>query len=160
MRRARRARVSQGVRALGAAAFVAALIVGTVAIDRTLESPAVSVMAKAAALVAPDAADGVDGAEGLSAEAVETFEAELFALDGLVDVRATSDGRVVGFAADADAASAYRSVADRLVAAGWVEVGSGVAHAGSFVKEEGDLRWALVSCTGFGDSSSVVVQCA
>ena len=160
MRRARRARMSQGVRALAAAAFVAALIVGAVAIGRVLESPAVSVMAEAAALAAPGAAGGVDGADGLSAEVAETFEAELFALDGFADVRAMPDGRVVGFTADADAASACRSVADRLVAAGWTEVGSGVAQAGSFVKEEGDLRWAFVSCTGFGDSSSVVVQCA
>ena len=37
---------------------------------------------------------------------------------------------------------------------------SGQDACGTFVKDEGDLRWLLVSCSQAGGQVSVVMQCA
>lgn len=157
-----RPRPTQGVRAVRAAIVIAAIVFAPVAVDRVLESPAASTARAAAALVeAEELADGTAADTALpGSDELSLFESELFSLEGFADVRATEGAGVVGFSMAADAAQAYRSVADRIVAAGWTEVPSGAAAAGSFVKEGGRLRWAFVSCTAVGDAASVVVHCA
>ena len=171
---------SQGVRALRAAGFVLALVVAVVAIDVVFEkaaaasAPSVAEDASSAfsALAAEGAGkpavvgssegegSGIESGSGDSARVSETFEKELFSVAGERGVRSANGGTTVGFMREGGAPDALESVASLLVEAGWTRVPSGSATCASFVKEGGDLRWAVVICVGFESETSVVVQCA
>ncbi len=91
---------------------------------------------------------------------VDRFSSEVFPLDGQRDVRSNSDGSVIGFTSSSPPKKAFDEVGRSMVERGWTAVPSGVEACGSFVKSEGALKWAYVSCSRVGSETSIVVQCA
>lgn len=163
MRRARRTPAAQGVRALRAAGVVLAFVLFAVAVDVAAKQ-AIAVEQPSVATEAAVALSSGGSIESYASKggdmSTETFERELFSLAGERDVRAANDGATVGFSRDGSAEDAFASVALLLQESGWTCVPSGSPTCASFVKGDGDIRWALVFCAGFGDETSVVVQCA
>ena len=108
------------------------------------------------------ASDSAD--EGAREGALERI-APLFAREGFVpkeadDLQVGGEGRVIGLCLPGTAAEGFSSMSKGLEEAGWTVVPSGQDACGTFVKDEGDLRWLLVSCLQAGGQVSVVVQCA
>lgn len=79
---------------------------------------------------------------------------------GQEDVRVGAQGRVVGFSLPGAPAGAFECISQELQKTGWRAVPSGQECCGTFVKEEGRLKWMLISCANAGEEASVVVQCA
>lgn len=155
-------RASQGSRALRACVMIACAIAVAVAADRVGRGVGPSVLVEARTLISDVKGERLSASAGLTTPGspeLEVFESELFSLAGFSEVRATADGSIVGFVAKDDAANVYERVSARLMQAGWVEVESGLPTVGSFVKAGGLRTWALVSCSGVGAATSVVVQC-
>lgn len=91
-------------------------------------------------------------------DAPPSFEEELFALEGRVDVRADARAGIVGFAVEEPVDRAFALLSSELKAKGWTCVQSGAAACGTFVKREGAHRWAFASCVRSGAATCVVVQ--
>ncbi|MEC4176740.1 hypothetical protein VIN30_09810 [Adlercreutzia sp. R7] len=100
----------------------------------------------------------VPGEGTVLAEAPPWFSDEVFSLEGFEDVRANENWTVMGFsfAGSVDEALAWGRC--QLEAGGWTVVESGVAGAFTAVKEGGRLSWLLLSGTGVGERTCVVVQ--
>lgn len=124
----------------------------------------------------PGAGEAVSCSEILSAEdavrAVESkagafkagipawFEAELFSTDAAADCFAGVDESVWGFVVEGDAADCFADVRSQMEERGWIQVESGVEACATFVREEGEIGWALVSCSSVDDLTTIVVQLA
>lgn len=106
------------------------------------------------ALLALEAATAPDGA------APPAFEREIGLPAGCRDIRSAQDGSVVGYTVDCDSARALREVGSLMAQRGWTEVPLGQAQGASFLKRDGELGWAVVTCTQVGASTSVVVRSA
>lgn len=141
---------------LAIACIVLAACIAVPAAASQLQSSATSV-AMAVDAVSDNPAVAVDAASGTSRS---NFEAELFSLEGLSELRTTEDCGVVGFVCEGSGADAFRRLSERLQERGWTAVESGSDVAGSFVKGDGALRWAFASCSGMGERTCVVVNVA
>ncbi|MDO4501795.1 MAG: hypothetical protein Q4D06_01305 [Coriobacteriia bacterium] len=100
------------------------------------------------------------GAAGSADQVAPLLVEEGFVPAKACDVRIGGQGRVVGFSLPGSAADAFARMATGLEEAGWTTVPSGQDVCGTFVKEDGRLRWLLVSCSDAGGSASVVIQSA
>lgn len=90
------------------------------------------------------------------------FAEELFVPEDLDarEIQSAVDGTVVGLTLSSNAEDSFTEIANAMEARGWRVISSGMGTAGSFVKSEGSIRWAFVSCTQIGLETSVVVQIA
>lgn len=91
-------------------------------------------------------------------EAPLWFSNEVFSLEGFEDVRANDSWTVVGFSFDGSVNEALTWGRCQLEENGWTVVESGVEGALTAAKEGGRVSWLLLSGTGAGDQTCVVVQ--
>lgn len=104
---------------------------------------------------------GVDSlVSSFEADVPSWFESELFSVDDAEESLASADGRVWGFVVEGDPASCFYELSSQMAEHGWSWAESGVEACATFVREEGGVRWALVSCSSVGDETAVVVQLA
>ena len=89
----------------------------------------------------------------------DAFREEVGFLPNAQEVRASSDGSVVGYAVSGESASVSASIVEHMESRGWTSVPLGEVDGATFVKADGACTWALVTCTQIGDSTSVVVRC-
>lgn len=73
------------------------------------------------------------------------------------ELRATSDGAVVGYVLSADASTAFSRADAAMRQAGWTGYALGGIAGATYRKADGALHWALLSCTQVGDATSVVI---
>ena len=74
------------------------------------------------------------------------------------ELHSDASGMVVGCSLDAPRNEALAAVCDVLAANGWACVPLQGTGGAVFVKQEGRLRWMLVTCLQIGDSTSVVYR--
>ena len=99
----------------------------------------------------------MDEATGVDLPA--SFDGEVGLVDGARDVRVGEGGCVVGCVLDCDAPQAFRRVDEHMRAKGWAQVSLGGVEGATYVKQGGDLRWTLVTCTQVGAATSMVFRC-
>ena len=87
------------------------------------------------------------------------FLEEIGLVDGAYDVRASADGRVVGYSVDLDAQKAEQALTTLMSQSGWSEVPLGQDGAATFVKDDGRCTWALVTCTQAEGATCIVYRC-
>lgn len=115
------------------------------------------------------ATGGRAGLDAVLDEASARLDAELGSVpDGVVgavglpgnarDIRASTDGGVVGYVVDCDCGEALESIEARFTADGWMKVDLGGIEGCTFVKEGDSGGWALVTANQVGASTSVVVR--
>ena len=92
----------------------------------------------------------------MPAEVVE----EMGVLPGASELKADAGNDVVGYVVAGDAESISREVDRMMVERGWAGVDLGLLDGATYMKDEGEFRWALVSCTQVGSKTSVVVRFA
>ena len=97
-------------------------------------------------------------AEASGADVPEAFAREVGFLPDARDIRANGDGSVIGYTVPHSCADTLDLLAEQMETAGWTAVSLGEVEGATFVKEEGSCRWALVTCTQVGSSTSVVVR--
>lgn len=145
--------------------------------------PAMSMAIGQGAAVASDAADdALPAGVGLDARSTEWGRDPYAALDRLealvaeedhlpgvflqeggfpadaYELRSDASGMVVGCSLDAPRNEALAAVCDVLAAKGWACVPLQGTGGAAFMKQEGQLRWMLVTCIQVGDSTSVVYR--
>lgn len=149
-------------RAARAFLVLAAFVAAAVAVDAALKAGSPGTLAEAGSLAFRSMLEEAAGApsEQSQPQALPGFEDEVVSLAGCEDVRVGAGGSVVGFVCSQDPDRAFSRLAEELGRRGWTQVPSGLDACGSFVKDGGSYRWALVSCIGTGSKTSVVVQCA
>lgn len=86
------------------------------------------------------------------------FEDEVVGVAGRADVRVLEGCGIVGFVESGNAESVFDGLLGDLSSKGWLQIESGRAACGTFVKEDGFYRWIFVTCVQVGASTSVVVQ--
>lgn len=112
-------------------------------------------------LSAEDAVQIVESkASAFESDTPAWFEAELFSTDAVVECFSGADGSIWGFVVEGDAADRFADVRSQMEERGWVQVESGVEACATFVREEGEIRWSLVSCSSADDLTTIVVQLA
>lgn len=90
-------------------------------------------------------------------DAPNSFNAEV--LDGWGDWHSLSDdGVIAGCVLPEDRITAIGEIGSLLEEKGWRAVPSGQEAVLTFVKEEGEFRWLMVSCESVGLGTSVVVN--
>lgn len=94
-----------------------------------------------------------------AADVPSWFETELFSVDA-AECFAGADETVWGFIVGGGSAACFADVCSQMEERGWSRVESGLEDCVSFVREEGEARWALVSCSSAGGSTTIVVQLA
>lgn len=99
-------------------------------------------------------------ASAFEADAPAWFETELFSTDAVLECFSGADGGVWGFVVEGNAPDCFADVCSQMEGRGWVQAESGVEACATFVREEGEVRWALVSCSSADDLTTIVVQLA
>ena len=146
-------RSAQRRRFFAAWAIIATFVCISCVIDVCLSSVEVSAASKVVDVVNDSTAERWEG------NPPEWFLQELFSLDGYGDIMVFDEGAIVGFSAIETSEQVFTSVKDEMVNKGWSFSDSGVAACGTFTKQEGNCRWAWISCSDISGSTSVVVQC-
>jgi len=154
-----------------ACAFVAMLVVPPVLhavlsqVDDERESPAPPEFAEVGAggEAGPTAEEMLEALErrldAMEGSPPDSFADEIGLLATSRDVRVSDDGTVVGYLAKGGETEVMAQVAELFGLSGWQCVPLGAVTGATFVKDGGKLRWALVTCTGVGEWTSVVVRC-
>lgn len=94
---------------------------------------------------------------GFSNEPPDSFSEEVFAgQSGWYS--SSKDGVIAGFAFPSSVSSSMKQVSSWFEQKGWRSVPSGQDSVRTFIKEQGDFRWAMVSCETVGNKVSVVVN--
>ena len=158
--KARLLRASIVVAALVAIAPASSLIAG-VAESGTATNAANAI--RASALVgAADPFTAVERIRSAShaddARLPDYFQAEIGLVEGARDVRVGDGGTVVGFSIDEPADRALQLVSSHMGQVGWHGLQLGGGLGATFVKQEGECTWTLVTCTQTGSATSVVYR--
>lgn len=77
---------------------------------------------------------------------------------GAYELHSDTSGMVVGCSLNAPKGKAFAAVCDVLAAKGWLCAPLRGTGGAAFVKQEGELRWMLVTCIQVGESTSVVYR--
>lgn len=85
------------------------------------------------------------------------FAEELFNEAQATEIYANEEGTVFGINASKSPTAAFDEICSSMENKGWLRVESGMPHCSTFIREEGDPSWALVSCTNVGGSTCIVV---
>lgn len=97
--------------------------------------------------------------DAMSASAPEDFREEIGVPPNAHDLRVSGDGSVVGYALDGEASAASQLIESNMKTKGWSMVELGGIEGATYLKETGRFRWALVTATQIGDTTSIVVRC-
>ena len=100
--------------------------------------------------------DGDDAALGRAC-APPGFAEECFDAGELGEVRSSPEGGVVGITSERDAEALFEECATRLKGRGWIQMASGQARRGTFLKSSGKLRWMFLEVSRVADSSTAVM---
>ena len=90
---------------------------------------------------------------------VEVIE-EMGVLPGAFESKVDAENDIVGYVVAGDAETISGEVDRMMVDRGWAGVDLGMLDGATYMKDEGALRWALVTCTQVGSKTSVVVRFA
>lgn len=102
----------------------------------------------------------LEAAAGLPCSEVPSwFASEVGLPAGSRDVRVDSATGVVGCIVDAPPEQALASVKERMLEAGWSAVPIGGVDGVTFMREEGECRWVMMSCTQVASATSIVFRC-
>lgn len=86
----------------------------------------------------------------------EAFMQEIGTLEGCRDIRVK--GNVVGYLVDEEASSTQGRIVESMRAHLWEGRSMEGVIGWSFVKEQGEYTWAVVTCNQVGTATSVVVR--
>ncbi len=110
---------------------------------------------------------GVDVRDGLldagfesleAATAPDWFAEEVMPLDDVADGVATPDFSTVGFSAEGGIDDVLERLTTLFAERGWRGYDSGMDGTATYMKEEGECSWMMATCTGTGESTSVVLR--
>ena len=87
------------------------------------------------------------------------FSREIGLLAGARDVRVYESGRVVGYVLDDESQHVVELLKKHMEQRGWTSVDLGGYTGATFVKDEGECKWALATCNQVGSATSVVMTC-
>ncbi|MBR5260385.1 MAG: hypothetical protein IKV48_07980 [Eggerthellaceae bacterium] len=85
------------------------------------------------------------------------FSEELFDESQATELYANEDETIFGLNVDKSPAASFNEICTSMESKGWVRIESGMEHCATFIREQGDPSWALVSCTNTGSGTSIVV---
>lgn len=88
------------------------------------------------------------------------FEEEFFDLGDAMRCYASESKGVWGFVFAGSSGGCFAELRYQMEERGWSCVDSGLANCATFVREEGDYRWALLSCSSVGEETTAVLQIA
>lgn len=88
------------------------------------------------------------------------FERDFFELDDALRCYASSSEGVWGFVFEGSSSGRFAGLRHQMEQRGWSCVDSGLSNCATFVREEGDYRWALLSCSSVGEDTTAVLQIA
>lgn len=143
-----------GPRLLSAVGLAGAGLAAMLAAGTLFESCSAESLANAAAI----ATGGDLEHESHAIEQLPTwFEEELFDGAHAEALYANGDETVFGLVASGSVQDALNRIGEEMAQRGWVRVDGKSEGIASFVREEGPPTWALVSCTGIGADTSIVV---
>lgn len=111
--------------------------------------------------------DGMTAEQALAAQGYATatqadvppwFDAEVLPASRCEGCFAAEGWQVVGLSMAGAADEVFDSLLTDLVERGWCAYESGIGHAATLTKEEGEAQWMMMQCAAIGGSTSVVLQ--
>ena len=100
-----------------------------------------------------------EAASARDAQPSPAFQKEIGLPAPCRDVRADSTGTIVSCIVDGEPEAVFESVASHMAERGWRSIALGSVEGATFVKEEGQCTWTLVTCTQVGNSTNIVFRC-
>ena len=98
--------------------------------------------------------DGMTAEQALAAQGY----AEVLPASRCEGCFAAEDWQVVGLSMSGAADEVFDSLLADLAERGWCAYESGIDHAATLTKEEGEAQWMMMQCATIGGSTSVVLQ--
>lgn len=99
-------------------------------------------------------------ADAFEVECPLWFEDDFFDLADATRCYAGESEDVWGFVFAGSSSGRFAELRRQMEQRGWSCIDSGLSNCATFVRGEGDYRWALVSCSSVGEETTAVVQVA